>query len=53
MLEAAQAPFMALIHVDPTELRILTKYREASLAGKRLIEDIVDSAPRPSSDDPH
>lgn len=50
MLEVAPALSLSLIHVDPVELRILTKFREANIAGKRLIIDIAESAPTASGE---
>lgn len=46
MTEAPQQATLALVYVTGTELQMLTHYREASPAGKRLIEDMAQSAPR-------
>ncbi len=37
---------LALVYLEPVELRIITLYREATLAGKHLIEDTAKHAPK-------
>jgi len=50
MLESAGSPAMALIYVDQAELQLLTYYREATIAGRRLIEDLAASVQKHITD---
>jgi transcriptional regulator with XRE-family HTH domain len=52
METSAMQTTLALVYLDPIELHIITRYREASLAGKRLIEDTAEHAPKELDDSP-
>jgi transcriptional regulator with XRE-family HTH domain len=45
-VERSTMPTMSLVYLDEAELRIITLYREASLAGKHLIESVAENAPK-------
>jgi transcriptional regulator with XRE-family HTH domain len=54
-VERSTMPTMSLVYLDDVELKIITLYREASPAGKHLIESVSENAPKqlppPPSDD--
>jgi transcriptional regulator with XRE-family HTH domain len=37
---------LALVYLDPAEIRIITLYRESTLAGKHLIADVAENTPK-------
>lgn len=37
---------LLLIHVSPEEARLITLYRESTLAGQSLIREIAQNAPK-------
>lgn len=45
-IERSAMPTMSLVYLDAAELKLITLYREASLAGKHLIESVAENAPK-------
>jgi transcriptional regulator with XRE-family HTH domain len=47
-LEKSAMPALALVYLTPEELQLITQYREATIAGKHLIEVTAQNAPKES-----
>lgn len=45
-MERSTMPALSLVYLTPEELRLITLYREASIAGKHLIEMTAENAPK-------